>query len=99
MKESPDQGSASERPLFLIVEKILGAGEKLPEDWPVHGTTGYDFINILNGLFVDGGKVQRFDDIYTKFTANHTPLGELAYEKKKLIMGVSMASEINVLGY
>ena len=93
------QDAAGDRPVFLIVEKILGAGEKLPDDWPVYGTTGYDFINSLNGLFVDGANAQRADDIYAKFTANRMPYDELAYEKKKLIMGVSMASEINVLGY
>ena len=99
MTEASHQGSASDRPVFLIVEKILGAGEKLPEDWPVYGTTGYDFINSLNGLFVDGANAQRSDDIYARFAGNRMPYGELVYEKKKLIMSVSMASEINVLGY
>ena len=88
-----------DRPLFLIVEKILGAGETLPSDWPVYGTTGYDFMNVLNGLFVDGANAQRIDEAYTKFTGNRVPYDEFVYEKKKLIMGLSMASEINVLGH
>ena len=41
------------RALYVVVEKILGDGESLPEDWPIHGTSGYDFLNVLNGLFVD----------------------------------------------
>ena len=39
--------------LYLVVEKILEPGERLPENWPVDGTTGYDFLNVLNGIFVD----------------------------------------------
>ena len=37
--------------LFVLVEKILGEGEQLPRSWPVAGTTGYDFLNLVNGLF------------------------------------------------
>src|SRR5262249_21345276 len=40
-------------PLFVVVEKILGADEPLPPEWPVQGTTGYEFLNLLNGLFLD----------------------------------------------
>ena len=39
--------------LYVLVEKILAPGEPLPADWPVHGTSGYDFLNMANGLFVD----------------------------------------------
>ncbi len=39
--------------LYLVVEKILARDENLPPGWPVCGTTGYDFLNLLNGLFVD----------------------------------------------
>ena len=39
---------------FVVVEKILSQGETLPADWPVDGTTGYDFLNDVAGLFVDG---------------------------------------------
>ncbi|HSD09862.1 MAG TPA: alpha-amylase family glycosyl hydrolase, partial [Candidatus Binatia bacterium] len=45
-------------PIYLVAEKILSAGESLPRSWPIHGTTGYDFLNDVNGLFVDprGGR-------------------------------------------
>ena len=39
--------------LYVVVEKILEPGERLPENWPVDGTTGYDFLNVLNGIFID----------------------------------------------
>jgi (1->4)-alpha-D-glucan 1-alpha-D-glucosylmutase len=89
----------AEQPFFLIVEKILGKGETLPADWPVHGTTGYDFLTLLNELFVDGENERRFDEVYARFTGERMSFTELSYEKKKLIMGVSMSSEINVLGH
>jgi (1->4)-alpha-D-glucan 1-alpha-D-glucosylmutase len=86
-------------PLYVVVEKILGKGETLSESWPVHGTTGYDFLNLLNGLFVDPNQEQAFTDIYAKFIRQRLLFEDLAYEKKKLIMSVSMASEINTLGH
>lgn len=88
-----------DRPLYLIVEKILGKGETLPESWPVYGTTGYDFLNAVNGIFVNSANERQIDDLYTKFTRQRLSFDELVYEKKKLIAGSSMASEINVLGH
>lgn len=86
-------------PLYVVVEKILGKGETLSESWPVHGTTGYDFLNLLNGLFVDPDHEHAFTDVYAKFIRQRLLFEDLAYEKKKLIMSVSMASEINTLGH
>ncbi len=94
----PSAGS-DERPLYLIVEKILARGESLPEEWPVDGTTGYDFLNLVNGLFVDRRNETAFDELYTRFIGEQISFEGLVYEKKKLIMEVSMASEINVLGH
>jgi (1->4)-alpha-D-glucan 1-alpha-D-glucosylmutase len=90
---------ADDRPLFLLVEKILGKDEPIPENWPVHGTTGYEFLNMVNGLFVDTANVRAFDAIYARFIRDRLSYDDLAYEKKKLIMRASMASEINVLGH
>ncbi len=49
---------------LLLVEKILEADEPLPPEWPVEGTTGYDFMNHVNGLFVPPALRERFDAIY-----------------------------------
>lgn len=87
------------RPLFLVVEKILGKDEPLPEAWPVSGTTGYDFLNLVNGLFVDAAHERTMDDLYARFIGRRISFEELVYESKKLIMHASMASEINVLGH
>jgi len=91
--------SAEERPLYLLVEKILGPGERLRADWPVHGTSGYEFGNEVGGLLVDSGAVADFDDIYSRFLGDKLAYSEIVYRSKLVTMRVSMASEVNVLGH
>jgi (1->4)-alpha-D-glucan 1-alpha-D-glucosylmutase len=86
-------------PLYLVVEKILGRGERLPDEWPVFGTTGYEFLNTLNGLFVDSSSARAFDLIYERFVRHRGSFRDLVYECKKLILDVSMSSELSVLGH
>ena len=86
------------RRLFVVVEKILGAGETLPE-WPVEGTTGYDFLAMLNGLFIDPRNERTMTDAYERFTRLRVPFREIGYRGKQLILRVSMASELNVLAH
>jgi (1->4)-alpha-D-glucan 1-alpha-D-glucosylmutase len=88
-----------ERPLFLVVEKILTGEELLPAQWPVYGTTGYDFLALVNGLFVDSSHEQAFSTLYARFIGTRVAFEDLAYESKQLIMRASMSSEINVLGH
>lgn len=87
------------RPFYVIGEKILMKGEKLPEEWPVFGTTGYEFANQVTGLFVDAGNGKESDAVYTKFIKEKMNFPEIVYEKKKLIMQVAMSGEVNALGY
>jgi (1->4)-alpha-D-glucan 1-alpha-D-glucosylmutase len=94
---APRAGEA-DRPLFLVVEKILTREETLPAQWPVYGTTGYDFLALVNGLFVDGSHEQDFNRLYARSIGNLVSFDDLAYESKQLIMRASMPSEINVLG-
>ncbi len=86
-------------PQYVVVEKILEPGERLPEEWPVQGTTGYEFLNSLNGIFVDRTRVKDFDRVYSRFIRHSFDYKELVYRCKKLIMQVSMSSEISVLGH
>ncbi len=86
------------RPFYVIGEKILMKSERMPEDWPVFGTTGYTFLNSLNGIFVDGTNARAFDEIYGRFTGAKPNYQDLVYEKKRLIMITAMSSEINRLG-
>ena len=87
------------RVLYLLVEKILGAGEQLNPDWPVHGTTGYDFLSLVNQLFVQTSHQRQIEQLYTRFTKNSLHYDDLIYQCKKLIMTGSMAGEINALGH
>jgi (1->4)-alpha-D-glucan 1-alpha-D-glucosylmutase len=86
-----------ERPLYIVVEKILSGGERLPAGWAVHGTTGYNFLNQVNGLFVDPGHARRMHRVYTRLTGSTESVEDLLYHSKRLIMDTSMASELNVL--
>ena len=87
------------RSLYLLVEKILGKNEPLNETWPTHGTTGYDFLTLLNNLFVQTDHERIFDQIYSRFIKDSSDLDDLVYRCKKLIMSSSLSSEINALGH
>lgn len=89
------------RPFYVVGEKILMKNEPMPEEWPIFSTTGYTFMNLLNGIFVDMSNAGPFDRIYRWFTkAKSVPVfGRIAYEKKKLIMKRAMSSEVNTLGH
>jgi (1->4)-alpha-D-glucan 1-alpha-D-glucosylmutase len=93
----PDLFSA-DRPLFVVVEKILGLDEPLPE-WLMQGTTGYDFLAQVNGLFVDRQNEKPFNGVYENFARLRTPFREIAYRSKQLVLRLSMASELNVLAH
>lgn len=85
------------RPLYLAVEKILGHNEVLPGDWAVCGTTGYEYTNAINGLFVEAANQKAFDDIYSSFIGEKIKFADLIYETKKQIMRLSLASEVMAL--
>jgi (1->4)-alpha-D-glucan 1-alpha-D-glucosylmutase len=87
------------KPFFILGEKILLKAEKLPESWPLFGTTGYDFANQVNGLFVDTANAKLFERLYTRFMQHSIDFPTAVYDKKKLVMQVSMSSEINTLGH
>jgi (1->4)-alpha-D-glucan 1-alpha-D-glucosylmutase len=85
--------------LYVVAEKILAPGEPLPPDWAVHGTSGYDFLNEVNGLFIDGTNDRRFTQLYHAWTGDDTSFDDLVYEKKKLILDNSLASELQMLAH
>ena len=86
------------KPFYIIGEKILLKTEKLPEAWPVFHTTGYDFANQVNGLFVDTAHATRFEKLYTRFLGQRIDFQDCAYESKRLVMHQAMSSELNSLG-
>ena len=86
-------------PLYVVAEKILSGREKLPQRWAVHGTTGYNYLNDLNGLFVDSAQGRRMRRIYTRLTGREEPFDDVLYGSKRLIITTAMASELTVLAH
>jgi (1->4)-alpha-D-glucan 1-alpha-D-glucosylmutase len=84
-------------PLYVVVEKILADFESLPKNWPVSGTTGYEFSNLLNGLFVNSAAEKTMTSIYYRFIGEKLDYEQLLYDSKRLIIRSSMAGELNVL--
>jgi (1->4)-alpha-D-glucan 1-alpha-D-glucosylmutase len=90
-------GDPTEGPYYVVVEKILVRDERLRPDWTVHGTTGYDFLNLVNGLFIDAAGEAQFQVLYTRFTGQSWRFGDIAYQSKKLILDSTMSSELHML--
>jgi len=82
---------------YVVIEKILTGPERLPSEWPICGTTGYDFANLVNSLFVEPTAVRRMERIYRNFIDDVTDFDDLAYRCRKLIARVALASELSVL--
>ncbi len=83
--------------IYLLVEKILAGHESLPEEWPVSGTTGYEFTNLVNGLFVDANSERTLTRSYERFIGRSVDFDALLYGCKKRVMRGELASELNVL--
>ena len=94
-----DKAPADRESFYVVVEKILAADEPLPPEWPVAGTTGYDFLNTLNGLFIDANGFQEVQQVYNRFVQPDLPRAELVYQKKKLVMETLFEGEMESLGY
>ncbi|MEA3364217.1 MAG: hypothetical protein U9Q79_01135, partial [Candidatus Hydrogenedentes bacterium] len=78
-------------------EKILEPGEKLPPDWPIAGTTGYDFLNLVMGLFIDHENENKLTQIYEEFIGEETNFSELVRTCKRLVLTELLGSELNRL--
>ena len=98
-RRDEQDGSGGEPAIYLVVEKILGGDKRLRRTWPVHGTTGYEFANLVNGLFVAARNRSAMDHIYTWFLTRRPDHGELLHRCKKLIMKTALASELNILAH
>jgi (1->4)-alpha-D-glucan 1-alpha-D-glucosylmutase len=86
-----------DRCIYVIAEKILTGKETLRKDWPICGTTGYEFANLVNGLFVDQSATGKMARIYRSFGGSAHEFSDLVYACKKQILKAVLASELNVL--
>ena len=84
--------------IYMIVEKILTADEPLRENWSIHGTTGYDFANDVAQVLVDHSAETEITKTFRKFVGHSMHYGHLAYAKKRLVMRLALANDVNVLG-
>ena len=86
-------------PVYVVVEKILGPDEPLPPEWPVAGTTGYDFLNLVNRLLVDRAGLAEIAKVYHRFTAERTDFRESSHQTRRLILRVAMSSDLLLLAH
>jgi len=94
-----EAGALAPRPLYVVVEKILVGNERMPGNWDVDGTTGYELLAAANGLFVDPEAQRAFDGLWLRVAGRSDEYGELVAAKKRLVMSSSMASEVNMLAH
>ncbi len=86
------------RPLYVVIEKIIAPHEYLPATWAVHGSTGYRFANVVNGLFVDTSNRSRIDRAWRAFVKHEAvSFDDAAYRGKRTIMRSALAGELTVL--
>jgi (1->4)-alpha-D-glucan 1-alpha-D-glucosylmutase len=84
---------------WVVVEKILEAGESLRASWPVEGTTGYDFLNDVGGLFVDPAGEEPLTTLYAGFTGDDSPWETVSRQKKEWVLERMLAADLNRLAH
>jgi (1->4)-alpha-D-glucan 1-alpha-D-glucosylmutase len=85
-------GRSTPTPLYVVVEKVLVGDESLPADWPVQGTTGYEFLNAVNNLFVSRQNLRRLERGYARFVGRQTSFERTEYDAKKQVIATTFAS-------
>jgi (1->4)-alpha-D-glucan 1-alpha-D-glucosylmutase len=90
------RGTRDTKP-YVLVEKILAPLEELPDDWPVAGTTGYEYLNKLNGVFVDPDGHRKLDEIYAEFTGRAEPFRTVVYQKKRYVADWLFQAELELM--
>jgi len=97
--ERPEMDAPNGRPIYLLVEKILAHHESLREDLPVAGTTGYEFINLVNGLFIDPAAERSLTATYHRFVEREPEFDQVLLAAKQQILRYFLNSELHVLGH
>ena len=96
--ESGKNGQAAKgQGFYVVAEKILTGRERLPGDWKVAGTTGYDFLNLLNGLFLNAANQGALDDAYQQFAAAPHGFEEEVFQSKLKILRHGLAADFRAL--
>ena len=83
---------------YVLAEKILEHGEVLPRSWPIAGTTGYDFLAVINGQWVDASATKRMTEVYTKLTGEPAAFAPSVFTAKRAVLDTTFSAEIIMLG-
>lgn len=84
---------------YIVVEKILEMDERLPLEWPVEGTTGYEFLNFVNGIFCRRDNERKISNIYFRFSKLNESYSSIVIDKKRLMVKQRMAGEVERLAF
>ena len=85
------------KPFYLVIEKILGEGEKLHPFSGVHGTTGYEWMNVITQVLVDGSGLEPLDEVWRQVSNTSPKLEPLLKDAKRRVLETLLASEFTVL--
>lgn len=89
--------AAGGRPLYVVAEKIAAPHEDVPTGWALHGTTGYRFAMVANGVLVDADAADAFERVWQWFVADDTPFGEHVVQARREAACRTLASELDRL--
>lgn len=84
--------------VYVLAEKILAEGEELPDEWPIQGTSGYDFLGMVSSSFVEPAGFAMLHAYYEKLTGSEEPFADVAYRRKGLIISTLFSGELQDLG-
>ncbi|MCF7972119.1 MAG: malto-oligosyltrehalose synthase [Methylococcaceae bacterium] len=84
-------------PIYIVAEKIVAHYEYLANDWAIHGTTGYEFAAMVNGVFIDSRAEKSLTHTYARFIGHRQDFKEIVYQSKKHVMSTALASTLNML--
>ncbi|MDN4592008.1 malto-oligosyltrehalose synthase, partial [Xenophilus aerolatus] len=92
-----DAQGRPDRPLYVVAEKIAAGHEDVPESWAIHGTTGYRFANVANGVLIDTTAEAAFGRIWRSFTGIDTPYEDVVLQCKRAVTSNALASDMTAL--
>ena len=92
-----DAQGGSPKPFYIVIEKILGEHEKLHAFGGVHGTTGYEWMNVITQALVDGNGLEPLDEIWRQLSNQSPKLAPVLREAKRRVLETLLTSEFTVL--
>jgi (1->4)-alpha-D-glucan 1-alpha-D-glucosylmutase len=92
-----DAQGKTTRPFYMVIEKILGEHEELPSFSGVHGTTGYEWLNVITQVLVDGNGLGALDEIWRQISNMPPKLEPVLKEAKRRVLETLLTSEFTVL--